>query len=178
MEVIRYQRITVPALLVPVSIAGVLILLPAWYCLVQLQALEPQGKELVLFVMLLVWTADIGAYFSGRRWGRRKLASRVSPGKSWEGVLGGMTAALLLGIVYTLYAYDDNQERLLFMFICFITVSGSILGDLMESLAKRQADIKDSGSILPGHGGVLDRIDSLTAALPLFFCAIWLGDLA
>jgi phosphatidate cytidylyltransferase len=174
--VCRYQRQAgfAAGLPVPAGIIGLLVLIPPGLSLVVLHAHEPEGILLVLFLLVLIWSADIAAYFSGRRWGKRKLCSRVSPGKSWEGVIRAVTASAVLALIYAAYRQWQGLELLIFMAICIITVLASVLGDLLESLMKRLANVKDSGSILPGHGGMLDRIDSLTAALPVFFCGLWL----
>ncbi|MEM7408049.1 MAG: phosphatidate cytidylyltransferase [Pseudomonadota bacterium] len=153
------------------ALTGWILLVPSWLALVQLHQ-RGGGAALVLMLMVLVWSADIGAYFAGRAYGRRKLASRVSPGKSWEGVAGGTVVALMAAFGYALAFVD--QALALFMVVALLTVAVSILGDLTESVFKRESDVKDSGSLLPGHGGVLDRVDSLTAAAPVF----WLGTVA
>ena len=158
--------------------AGLLLLLPTWVALVNLQAQQlplQHGPERVLFLMVLIWIADSGAFFSGRKFGRNKLAPRVSPGKSWEGVIGGAIASVLaawliienfsLGLSFNATAAAGYVLIILF----------SVLGDLTESMYKRRAGIKDSGSILPGHGGILDRIDSLTSAAPIFLLALIQG---
>ncbi|MDX1592745.1 MAG: phosphatidate cytidylyltransferase [Gammaproteobacteria bacterium] len=149
-------------------IVGLLVLVPPWLALVTVHGSGPEGPWLVLFLLVLIWTADSGAYFAGRRFGRHKLASRVSPGKSLEGVAG----ALLLGSLFTLAAGVGlgiaGRTLGLFLLLGVATVLVSVLGDLFESLVKRYRDVKDSGGLLPGHGGVLDRIDSLTAAAPFF----------
>ena len=160
----------------PAVVMGVLVLVPPWLSLIVLRADEPDGVKSVLFLLVLIWSADIAAYFCGRRWGKSKLCDRVSPGKSWEGVYGALLAAAGLGLVMALYQHMQWADLLIFTAICLITVLASILGDLLESLMKRQGNVKDSGSLLPGHGGVLDRIDSLTAALPVFVCALWLWE--
>ncbi len=152
------------------GLAGFVVLLPAWVALAGLQA--SPGPEFVILLMLLVWGADTGAYFAGRRWGRRKLAPRVSPGKTWEGVGGGMALTLLVALVGG--SWLVSAELLLpFVLLCLVTVGFSIVGDLLESMFKRLADIKDSGGLLPGHGGILDRIDSLTAAAPVFALGLY-----
>lgn len=125
-------------------------------------------------VMLLVWGADIGAYFSGKRFGRRKLAVAVSPGKSWEGFYGGLASSLLLTLLAGLYFDWAARDLLLALLGAALVVAISVVGDLTESMFKRQAAIKDSSNLLPGHGGVLDRIDSLTAAVPMFAVLLWL----
>ncbi|MFC3606421.1 phosphatidate cytidylyltransferase [Stutzerimonas tarimensis] len=153
---------------------GLLILLPAWQALLVLKS-WPMGNWLILSVMVLVWTADIGAYFSGRRFGKKKLAPKVSPGKSWEGVYGGLAAALLVTLVTALSRGWPFAELLLALLAAALVVLISVVGDLSESMFKRNAGIKDSSQLLPGHGGVLDRIDSLTAAVPVFVLLLWLA---
>lgn len=154
------------------ALMGLCVLVPAWLALLYLRN-EPAGALLVLFVVLLVSSADIGAYFSGRAFGRRKLAPNVSPGKSWEGVAGGVVSALVLGTVFNFLVGGEHWFALLLVVIPTALVS--VLGDLLESMVKRHRGIKDSGSILPGHGGVLDRVDGLTAALPVFTLAVMLS---
>lgn len=160
---------------VPVRLLiGLLILLPAWQGLVLFKQ-WPEANWLILAVMVLVWGADIGAYFSGRRFGKRKLAPRVSPGKSWEGVFGGMLATLLICLLVGLYRDWSALDLLLALAGTAVVVLVSVVGDLTESMFKRQSGVKDSSNLLPGHGGVLDRIDSLTAAIPLFAALLWLA---
>jgi len=144
---------------------GLWVLLPCW---VGFNVLKESGSVWLLFVLLLVWSADIGAYFAGRAWGRRKLAPSVSPGKSWEGVAGGMLATLLLALVFGVWQQLGGLGIGVLVLITLVVTLGSVLGDLFESMLKRHRQIKDSSQLLPGHGGVLDRIDSLTAAVPLF----------
>lgn len=156
------------------AIAGYLILAATWKALTELH-LMAQGSWLVLYVMLLVWAADIGAFFVGRRWGQHKLAVSISPGKTIEGAIGGIIAALLIA---TLVGWSELRQGMLWsiwLAVALITVLFSILGDLFESMLKRTAGIKDSGKLLPGHGGILDRIDSLTAAAPVFVLGYSLG---
>ena len=150
------------------ALAGVLVLLPAWLALVRLHAQGPtlNGPQLLTFLLLLVVAADVGAYFAGRQFGRHKLAPRVSPGKTWEGAAGGLVGATALALGG---AYWFGLQLIPFLLLCVFVVMVSILGDLTESLFKRHAGVKDSGSLLPGHGGILDRVDSLTAAGPFFF---------
>lgn len=152
-------------------VMGVWVLLPAW---VGLNVLRESGAVWLLFVLLLVWCADIGAYFAGRSFGRRKLAPRVSPGKSWEGVLGGLACTAGLAVVYALWQGLGAGGLFVLLLATLLVTLASVLGDLFESMLKRQRGIKDASNLLPGHGGVLDRIDSLTAALPLF-ALIYLG---
>ncbi len=151
---------------------GVLVLWPAWLSLVALHG--GAGPAYVLFVFVLVWAADSGAYFSGRRFGRRKLAPRVSPGKSWEGVSGGMVAALLAAWLGAVILGMSVAGTMAFIALCAVVVAMSVVGDLFESLFKREAGLKDSGRFLPGHGGALDRIDSITAAAPVFYLGLTL----
>jgi phosphatidate cytidylyltransferase len=146
--------------------AGLLVLVPAWLALSRLHAL---GPELLLFLILLVVAADVGAYFAGRSFGRNKLAPRVSPGKTWEGVLGGFVAAAVMAAVGVWWFKVDAPR---FAALCIIVVVASIIGDLTESLFKRHAGLKDSGTLLPGHGGLLDRVDSITAAAPVFLVGL------
>ncbi len=157
-----------------VAASGLLVLVPAWVALAHLY-LEPAqhvtvpGPQLVLFLLLLVWAADIGAFFAGRSFGRLKLAPRVSPAKTWEGVLGGLGAAALIAAAG---AWWFDLPRVAFLSLCLGVALISIVGDLTESMFKRHAGLKDSGSVFPGHGGVLDRIDSVTAAAPLFLLGL------
>ncbi|MFQ3786627.1 phosphatidate cytidylyltransferase [Halomonas sp. A29] len=144
---------------------GLWVLLPAW---VGLNVLRDTGGVWLLYVLLLVWGADIGAYFSGRAWGRRKLAPAVSPGKSWEGVAGGAVVTLLLALLFAVWQGLGVAGGLGLVIVTAVVTLVSVLGDLFESMLKRFRGIKDSSNLLPGHGGVLDRIDSLTAAVPLF----------
>lgn len=131
------------------------------------------GSWWLLYVMLLVWGADSGAYMFGKLFGKHKLVPKVSPGKTWEGLMGGLLTSALISWLFGYYApMDVNFEKLC---ICsVIAVIASVFGDLTESMFKREAGVKDSGSLIPGHGGVLDRIDSLTAAVPVFACLMLL----
>lgn len=129
------------------------------------------GLFLLLYVFILVWAADSGAYFSGRTFGKRKLAPKVSPGKSWEGVIGGLITALVLAFIFIHFSNNTlvgNRNITGFIILSVATVAISVLGDLTESMFKRESRVKDSSQLIPGHGGVLDRIDSLTAAVPFF----------
>ena len=123
----------------------------------------------MLFALLLVWMADIGAYFCGRRFGRRRLAPAVSPGKTWEGALGGLAAS---GIVAGAGGAWFRLPVAQFLVLCLAAVAFSIIGDLTESLLKRFAGMKDSGTLFPGHGGVMDRIDSVTGAAPVLLLGL------
>ncbi|MDT8895061.1 phosphatidate cytidylyltransferase [Halomonas sp. I1] len=141
------------------------VLLPTW---TGFNVLRESGAVWLLFVLLLVWGADIGAYFVGRALGRRKLAPSVSPGKSWEGVAGGVLVSSLLAILFAVWQALGLAGGLGLFVVTVIVTLASVLGDLLESMLKRHRGLKDSSQLLPGHGGVLDRIDSLTAAVPLF----------
>ena len=150
--------------------AGILALVPSWLALVRLLTL-PKGSQWVLFALVLVWVADIGAFFCGRRFGRTRLAPEVSPGKTWEGVYGAVAVSALVGIAGSLWF---GVPLLAFLALCVATVGFSIVGDLTESLLKRFAGVKDSGTVFPGHGGVMDRIDSLTGAAPVLMLGLTL----
>jgi phosphatidate cytidylyltransferase len=158
-----------------VTASGLLVLVPAWVAITHLylqpgDALDARGPQLVLFLLLLVWAADTGAFFAGRRFGRIKLAPQVSPSKTWEGVLGGLAAAMAVAAIGACWWF--NVRRVAFLALCLAVVLISIVGDLTESMFKRHAGLKDSGSVFPGHGGVLDRIDSITAAAPMFLLGL------
>lgn len=155
-------------------IMGVLILVPTVRGLVQIRTgiflPDPTLVTLwlILYVMVLVWGADVGAYFAGRAFGNRKLAPNVSPGKSWAGVYGGLATVALIAVVAGSLLSFSLGQTLLLVIISLATGCVSVLGDLVESMVKRYRGIKDSSQLLPGHGGVMDRIDSLTAAVPSF----------
>jgi len=152
-------------------VVGWIVLVGAWVALVELQSRSPW---LVLAAMAIVWIADTAAYFSGRAFGRRKLAPQISPGKTWEGVYGGLAAVSVYALCLVPFARDAGFAPVigaivLSAWLAFVLVLAgiSVIGDLFESLLKRHAGVKDSGTLLPGHGGVLDRIDALLAAMPL-----------
>lgn len=153
-------------------IVGLLLLIPMWVSLTVLKSFPENGAILIMLLMLLIWGADTGAYFVGKKWGKRRLASRVSPGKTWEGSIGGIVAGIAIALAYVIVSNEISNHGIALISLSILTVSISIIGDLMESMVKREAGIKDSGSILPGHGGVMDRIDSLTAAAPVFVFGI------
>ncbi|MDP8100464.1 phosphatidate cytidylyltransferase [Phocoenobacter atlanticus] len=136
-----------------------------------------QGAFLLLYVLVLVWSADSGAYFFGRALGKHKLAPKVSPGKSIEGAIGGLVTAGGVSFIFLQVNPSDMLSAKLnmvaFITVSILTVAISILGDLTESMFKRQAGVKDSSNLIPGHGGILDRIDSLTAAVPFFAVAFF-----
>lgn len=150
------------------ALAGLVILVATGIALHDLKALSLDGRW-VLFAFLLVWAADTGAYFAGRRFGRRKLAPSISPGKTWEGVAGGLLLTLLASALAA-FVLPVRPDVAWFLLITLV-FAVSVIGDLVESLLKRQAGVKDSGSMLPGHGGVLDRLDSILAAAPMLIVA-------
>lgn len=159
---------------------GILVLVPTFIGLLLLRRHDAH-ELLVALLVAIIWAADIGAYFVGRQFGRMKLMPHVSPEKSWAGVFGGMFMALCGGGLIA-YAFESDTEIIatnvwlwLIPVVC-ITVLFSVMGDLFESLIKRESGVKDSSALLPGHGGVLDRIDSLTAATPIFALSIYLID--
>ena len=151
---------------------GVMVLLPTWIALVYVRQ-QLNGAYLVLLLILVVAVADSGGYFVGRRFGKHKLAAAVSPGKTWEGFAGGLLANVLLASILTLVL---ELNWLLVLLVIVPTSLISVLGDLLESMVKRHAGVKDSGSILPGHGGILDRVDGITAAAPVFALALLLSN--
>jgi phosphatidate cytidylyltransferase len=147
---------------------GLFVLVPSWLSISYLRFLE-NGVWLILLVVALVAAADIGAYFVGRTLGKTKLAPSVSPGKSWAGFWGGLVSAMaLMTLLYTIFADSMPASFGEMLILAAFTALASVLGDLLESMIKRHRGIKDSGQILPGHGGLMDRIDSLTAAVPVF----------
>lgn len=144
---------------------GLILLVPAWIGLVEL---HKASAWWLMYLFALVWGADTGAYFAGRALGKRKLAPAVSPGKTLEGMLGGLLFTMLIMTAVGIYRELPGIRFAAFAGLSLLTVLASVLGDLLESMVKRQAGVKDSGNIFPGHGGALDRIDSLTAAAPVF----------
>jgi phosphatidate cytidylyltransferase len=155
---------------------GILVLLPTWVSMTALLETPVGGRTLVLLALAIVWAADVGAFFAGRSFGRVKLAVRVSPGKTWEGVIGGLTCAALTAAAGAVWlGHPAGPAVALGLSVAAI----SIVGDLTVSMFKRSAGLKDSGNLFPGHGGVLDRVDSVTAAAPLFVLLAarlgWLG---
>jgi phosphatidate cytidylyltransferase len=164
----RQPRAPAPALVLAV---GWIVLIPTFLALVHLRNIHPAS---LLAFMVVVWVADIAAYFAGRRFGRRKLAPTVSPGKTWEGLYGALAATAVFALAWIAWAprhapalVRDLPWSPVWMVGLVVALTAlSVVGDLLESAMKRQAGLKDSGRILPGHGGVLDRIDALTAVLP------------
>lgn len=152
------------------ALAGALVLLPLWLAL---DVTYRQAPGLLLFMLVVIWSADVGAYFAGRRFGRVKLAPQVSPGKTWEGVIGGLVLVSLLAFAGAWWFGADVAVLVPF---CVAVALTSIVGDLTVSAFKRSVGMKDSGQLFPGHGGLLDRVDSVAAGLPLFALGMgWAG---
>lgn len=147
---------------------GWIVLLPTCLALYQLRVISPL---LLLGFMATIWISDSAAYFTGRSFGKHKLASTISPNKTWEGVAGALIAVLLYGLAWDFWVTEETLVTTLIPLLIVMTILG-IIGDLYESLIKRHAGVKDSGNILPGHGGILDRIDALTSTLPLATLAL------
>ena len=162
-------------------LAGTLAVVPAWCALGVIHASEPNGHRWLLLALFLVWAADTGAYFAGRAFGGkvfggRKLAPRISPNKTIEGLFGGVLLAVLVAIAGALLIGVDPAQLPWVVLVAIVTVLFSVVGDLFESLLKRHVGAKDSSQLIPGHGGVLDRIDSVLAALPVFALGkAWFG---
>ncbi|MCW9024393.1 MAG: CDP-archaeol synthase [Gammaproteobacteria bacterium] len=153
-------------------VIGLILLIPVFVALLGLRNGSSFGPEYVMYLLLLIWVADSTAYFTGRQWGKHKLLPKVSPGKTWEGVAGASVGALLVSVSGAFYF---ELPLLSFVILSMLITAISIVGDLTESLFKRQVQLKDSGTLLPGHGGMLDRIDSLTSAAPFFLAGmLWI----
>ncbi len=153
-------------------ISGILVLGPAWLALSRLLVAE-NGLGWIVFILLLVWATDIGAFAVGKLFGRIKLIPRVSPGKTWEGAIGGVAVAAIVAFAGAMFF---QQDLLSFVSLCLAASAISIVGDLIVSIFKRHAGLKDSGEIFPGHGGMLDRIDSICSAAPVFVLGLsWQG---
>ncbi|CAL7963973.1 phosphatidate cytidylyltransferase [Gammaproteobacteria bacterium] len=158
-------------------LTGIMVFVPCLVGLIEIQ--EKFGAKFLLYLLMIVCAADIGAYFAGRLWGKHLLAPQISPKKTFEGVLGGLLFSLLVTIVGALLlrgvVFDFSGMRgISLLMLVVITCLWSVIGDLFESMLKRQAGVKDSGQLLPGHGGIYDRIDSLTAAIPIFVLGLLL----
>ncbi len=154
------------------ALAGMMTLAPAWLSLSRLLVIE-NGLDWVIFILLLVWATDVGAFFVGKLFGRIKLIPRVSPGKTWEGVIGGIVFAAFIAFAGAEYF---QQDKLSFVSLCLAVSAISVVGDLTVSIFKRHGGLKDSGSVFPGHGGLLDRIDSICSAAPIFVLGLgWQG---
>ncbi len=161
--------------------AGTLAVIPAWSALGLIHVSQPNGHRWLLLALFLVWAADTGAYFAGRAFGgklfgNRKLAPRISPNKSIEGLIGGLLLALVVAMIGAPLAGATTAQLPAVAVVALASVGFSVVGDLFESMLKRHIGVKDSGDMIPGHGGVLDRVDSVLAALPVFALGkIWLG---
>lgn len=153
-------------------LAGIVIIGGAFVALTGLHQMPEYGALYILILLVLIWIADIAAYFSGKQFGRHKLAPYVSPGKTWEGVAGAAVAVFVAAIIIGKIRQFQLGNLILFALLVLVTIAFSILGDLTESLFKRRAGVKDSSQLLPGHGGILDRIDSLMAAAPVFLLGL------
>lgn len=154
---------------------GVFVLLPCWAALNYIRN-QNDGIYALLFLFILIWGADSAAYFAGNKWGKTKLAPSISPGKSIQGAIGAGVFAIIITIIALWLGQHSLQNGFWMVLLSLVTVFFSIVGDLFESMLKRRVNLKDSGRLLPGHGGLLDRIDSLTAAAPIFaFGALLLG---
>ncbi len=157
--------------------AGTLSIIPAWCALTLLHAGnpdlhgDPNGPRWALLGLVMVWAADSCAYFVGVRWGKRKLVPKISPGKTWAGLWGGMIGAIAVGLAGASLVGVSQSQLPSMAVLALLTVAASVVGDLFESLMKRHSGYKDSGTLIPGHGGVLDRIDSMLAALPVLLIA-------
>ena len=151
--------------------AGTLSIIPAWCGLVQLHYNNggANGPRWALLALAMVWAADSFAYMAGMRWGRRKLIPQISPGKTWVGLWGGVIGAVAVGLIGATWVGVKPVQLPLMAILALATVTASVVGDLFESLMKRHSGFKDSGTLIPGHGGVLDRIDSMLAALPVLW---------
>jgi phosphatidate cytidylyltransferase len=154
------------------GLIGCMVFIPTWRALNFLRVSDVfgggNGPMVVLFLFVVIWSADSGAYFAGKLWGKTKLAPAVSPGKTWQGCAGAMITALLLTLLLVWKLPAPQPSWVLLILLTTITVAFSVLGDLFESMLKRNVGLKDSGGLIPGHGGLLDRVDSLTAAAPIF----------
>jgi len=161
------------------AIAGILTLVPLWLALNTLRSANYEqsthfGSMLILVVLGIVWSADIGAYFTGKNFGKHKLMPKVSPNKTIEGLAGGVVAAVIFVLAFCHFTDVDMSVWPIYAIMTMFIALFSAIGDLLESMFKREAGLKDSGSCLPGHGGILDRLDSLTAAAPIFvLCYAW-----
>jgi phosphatidate cytidylyltransferase len=156
--------------------AGTLAVVPAWCALAVIHAAQPNGHRWLLVALAIVWAADSGAYFVGRHIGRHPMSPRISPNKTIEGLLGGLLAGLAVGVAGALFAGAQAAQLPAVALVVVLAVGGSVIGDLYESLLKRHVGAKDSSNLLPGHGGILDRIDGVLAALPVFALGkAWLG---
>jgi phosphatidate cytidylyltransferase len=155
-------------------VMAVLALALFWHGGMQLHASSAIGPQQLLYVMVLVWLADTGGYFAGKRWGKTPLAKAISPNKTWQGVAGALALGLIWAIIGFYLGFSGVLSLISWLLLSAASLSISIVGDLFESLFKRCYQVKDSGNLLPGHGGMLDRIDSLIAAVPVFCAGLFL----
>ena len=168
--ILRYPTTVPPAV---AALAGLLVLIPSWLALVAILRVPEHGPAFALLALCIVFAGDIGAFFAGHRFGRVKLAPQVSPGKTWEGLIGGVLLAALTAAAGGAFL---GLSPGIMVPVGLGVAALSVVGDLTESMFKRSVGAKDSGHLIPGHGGVLDRIDSITAAMPLFALVLsWLG---
>ncbi len=151
------------------ALLGLFVLVPPWAALLTMR--DMMTPYMMLFLLTFIWLGDSAAYFAGHRWGKTKLAPEISPGKTWEGVYGALLAVAIYALAVQPWLAPQIQPWL-FALLCLLTLLVSIIGDLFKSMFKRHAGVKDSGHLLPGHGGILDRIDSLTAAAPVFLLGL------
>jgi len=158
-------------------VTGGAIVLIAWKSVIYIRT-HVDGLELLLLMLLIIWSVDSGAYFTGKFCGKRKLAPHISPNKTVEGLLGGGACAIVVTFIYTYSVLPQHFFSPIFVLVCLLAIVMAVIGDLFESIVKRLAGVKDSGHILPGHGGILDRLDSLLAVAPIFAFGISLLDLA
>lgn len=152
-----------------IALSGLFALSFAWLALVRMRIDWQHGQLAVMYALLIVWLADSGAYFAGRRWGGAKLAPAISPGKTWAGMWGGIAVCAVLALAMSLWR---GLPWVALLVVTLVVTAFSVVGDLNESLAKRYAGVKDSGNLIPGHGGMLDRFDSLLAAAPILMLGV------
>lgn len=159
------------------ALYGLLAIAPCWVALNTLREQAPHGPQLVLLFLLMLWATDIGAYLVGSRLGKTRLSPKLSPKKSLEGAAGGLVLMLLVAIAGIFWLHIPQNQWISYFLASLALFVFSIIGDLFESLLKRKQGVKDSGKLIPGHGGILDRLDSLLAAAPVFTFAILLSRL-
>jgi len=157
------------------AITGFFILIACWLGMITLRTIPTaMGPMWLIAALLIIWAMDTGAYFAGKTWGKHAFFSKVSPKKTWEGFFGGLVLAFLVAIVLSFFFPFSLQQRVVFCGIAIITAIFSVVGDLTVSLLKRQSGVKDSGKLLPGHGGILDRVDSIAAGVVVFSLGVLL----
>ncbi len=166
---------------IAIQMLGIIYVVIPFYLMVELNYGSSQGMPRAIGMFVLIWTNDTFAYLTGRFFGKTKLFERISPNKTWEGTIGGGLLTMLVGILFAFF-YNDNQDLIFWIGAALIVVPCAVLGDLLESLFKRNLNIKDSGKFLPGHGGILDRFDAAIFTVPFYFCwslfhAHFAGDL-